>query len=1229
MLTLSDLVNTLSVRVRSLVLLSTALDLGVPRRDATAQVPTPIRQTVEGVARSSRGETIPDANVIITMGPVRVSKATRSDSVGRFAVQFDSATGDYLVFASAVGFGTVRKRVTSNPRDPSVSVQIVLSPATAANLDTVKVSVALSRPSANVHTSGSTTGASLVESDGVVGALSADEIGNLSALALNTPGVALSSGGISVLGLPSTQNAVTVDGAAFSGGRLPRAAEATHSVVTSVWDPSRGGFAGAEVATGISAGSPFETRRAFLSVVPQPLSTSLGVPAALAPLGSAVRASLGRSGEVIPDLLFAQIALDVSAKTNRERSLLDASDDALRELGMSVAAREDLMRAAGERGIPMGRRGHSNQGELDATLLARFDWGGYDYRRSVERRSGWNLSVIASSHARDGQGVGAWSTPSVAMESQRTNGFVKLESNRQVGRTGRYIASVNADIATDLTTPRFALPLVRVQSQPTVGSQTNSQSLALGGGGTSRARRDEWNVEARNTFIWNRSGETKHRRTLYAWARIAGAREQGNNGTPGTFTYRSLEEFEAARPATYSRTLQLPSAQSVTWNGAASIGESWRVNNWIRVLGGLRLEGNAFLGLPVANPMLSSALGVFPQLAPRALGMSPRIGVSWIFDRRRNNTPTRLFNGLGQFAYPASRQLRFGIGEFRSLFLPVDGLEPSIATGLPNGALWLQCLGDAVPDERWPAWDEPSQFPARCRDGSGAFADASPRVSTFDRRFRPARSWRSSIGWNAGFAGFLRYAIDATWSLQFDQPGWRDANFAGRLGFRLASEGNRPVFAPTESIDTATGLIAPPATRRVTDFGVVSVRTSERRGGTSAYSLTLSPQNIGAQIVRLSYTYSDGWLKGSGFDQPTQGDPRGSVSSPAVIPRHMARAEVGRVFLNGQLNVSGLVRVQSGWRFTPLASQDINGDGLVNDAAFIPAAASLTSALASTSGSLRRCVLRQAGRIAGIGSCDGPWQVTSNLHAAFTPRRARASGVRWHAVSLNLSNPLGGLDYLLHGESTRGWGNVAIADPVLLLVTGFDPASRQYRYAVNPRFGASHTGLSRFVAPVRATIEVTVGLEPHPDLQQLRRSVRTWKEGEDRVRPNIDELVRRYRRQVPDPYGLLLADPDSLFLTINQMRTLTEAQVRYVAAADSGWRELAQYIVALDPSRIGFRDTDRVDRATQDGWRRAHVAAEQIVSTVLKPGQVEIASRGTLLALLRWNESVRFRVYRF
>ena len=66
--------------------------------------------------------------------------------------------------------------------------------------------------------------------------------------------------GFSVLGLGADQNNITLNGLNFGGTDLPRDATTQTRVTTSSFDPSRGGFSGAQISLRTNSGTNYATR---------------------------------------------------------------------------------------------------------------------------------------------------------------------------------------------------------------------------------------------------------------------------------------------------------------------------------------------------------------------------------------------------------------------------------------------------------------------------------------------------------------------------------------------------------------------------------------------------------------------------------------------------------------------------------------------------------------------------------------------------------------------------------------------------------------------------------------------------------------------------------------------------------------------------------------------------------------------------------------------------------
>jgi hypothetical protein len=365
--------------------------------------------------------------------------------------------------------------------------------------------------------------------------------------------------------------------------------------------------------------------------------------------------------------------------------------------------------------------------------------------------------------------------------------------------------------------------------------------------------------------------------------------------------------------------------------------------------------------------------------------------------------------------------------------------------------------------------------------------------------------------------------------------------------------------------------------------------------------------------VSGAYTLGDVRQQIRGFDGTTFGDPRERAWSRADLDvRHQVLLQGG--YSRSGFTVTAFGRLASGAPFTPVVSGDVNGDGYANDRAFVfdpsspatdPAVASqLRSLIAGAPRNVRDCLTRSLGAPASRNACEGPWTASLNL-------RVNATGTRLHLgrranVSLNLSNPLGGLDQLLHGNDLRGWGTPAFPDAALYQVRGFDAAARRYRYAVNPRFGDTRPTATAFRVPFRATLDVALDVGRPTAQQQLDKWLKPGRAGRPGTRLSATDLQKRYRCNIPDPYERVIQESDSLLLTRAQIEALQGAQKKLKVRLDSVWLDLGTYLGALGDRYDGGAALKRQEAATDSAWVMAQRDVVATLPNILTPVQRSI-----------------------
>lgn len=1162
------------------------------------------------------------AAVNITRGPDRLVQSTVTDSSGRYRLRFDPGTGDYLVHVSYPGFRAARRRVerVGNERelvaDFTLGRDLALLAAVKVNANRpVRAEAQVANPYERE------VGAAEQYDQGVEGRVSPNVAGNLSMIAATMPGVTMTPNGPSMLGASAASNLTTLNGMALPGGSLPRAARADVRVSGATFDATRGGFAGANIDVRLGAGDRnYQNRSAFLTLNAPQLQVTDAVGRSLGITNGGFRASVGADGEAIRRTLTYNIALDVGRTVSDPASLVGSNADALLRAGIAPDSARRAQQIANTVGMPLGGTGiPSSRVQNSFTWLGRLD----DVRDTLRT---FTLTSFASRNDEGALGFGPLNSPGAGgKQTQQTYGGQLLQS-RYVGK-GFYTLMQNrlaASRVRERTTPYLALPGATVLARSSSDAATSDVvALQLGGNPFMATDDTRWTVEGSNEMVWNAQGR-KHRFKTSAWARGDGLTQEGQPNALGSYTFMSLADFAANRPASYQRTLTQPARNATAYNGALAFSHQWNPNRWFSLLSGARVEGSMFGDAPPENAALEQALGVRTGEAPRRVHVSPRVGFSYTYSRSRENGNGQMSTNTGSWYRNTMGIVRGGIGEFRDLYRPGTLADAMVGAGLAGSTLSLSCVGATAPAPNWAGFAAgTTALPSACLDGTGNLVERAPSVTLVDPSFDVPRSWRASLGWASSMMGWM-LKVDGLASYDLSQPSTVDANFRGATVFRLASENDRPMYVQAPSIDAASGAVSPRDSRIASDYGRVSMRTSDLRGYGTQLTTTVQPEIFRGSggpppvMFTASYTIQDVRQQFRGFDGATFGDPRGKEWAAGVNDARHAFVVQAGVGIPKVGTLTLFTRLQSGTPFTPIVRSDINGDGRANDRAFVPDAgneadaatrAQMQALLASAPSNVRECLATQAGQVAGRMSCRGPW--TQQMNLALQPNIGRIRGRR-ATMNIVFENPLAGLDQMLHGaEKLRGWGSQAQPDPVLLLPRGYDASTQRFRYDVNPRFGDTRAFRTLSRIPFRVVMDVQMDLSTPYDLQTLRRALEpikvrkaeskqvTWE------RRGADSIADLYLSRTSNLHRMLLAESDSLFLTKEQIGQLLKADSVYSAKVRDLYVPLARFLAEQKDGVAGKAALDSVQATTKLYWPLFWEQVD-VVQPIVQPQQREL-----------------------
>ena len=277
------------------------------------------------------------ASIKVTRGPDRLTLDAETDSAGRYSVQFEQGTGDYLVYVSAPGYKTARRRVQRQADEHELVADFTLA-RDLARLDTVKVTaVKPERASNPVGPMLQDPGATDRWQGGVSGQIPPTLAGDLAAIASTMSNVSVGPEGPTILGAAASSNLTTLNGMAMAAGAIPRAARTDTRVTGATFDATRGGFSGANIDVRLSAGSrEFQNRRAFLTFDPPALQFADPTSRSLGARSGGFHASLGADGEIIRNVMTYNVALEVAHSASNPVTLLSAGPDVLGRAGLSV-----------------------------------------------------------------------------------------------------------------------------------------------------------------------------------------------------------------------------------------------------------------------------------------------------------------------------------------------------------------------------------------------------------------------------------------------------------------------------------------------------------------------------------------------------------------------------------------------------------------------------------------------------------------------------------------------------------------------------------------------------------------------------------------------------------------------------------------------------------------------------------------------------------------------------
>jgi len=1168
-----------------------------------------VRDVIQGQVADTTGRIVRGARVLVTRGPDRMLFHAESDSLGAFRIVVDSGTGDYLLYVDSKQSPPLlpfRRRLTrQSPADTVFTVAVRLVPQGAPQQLAV-VTVREARPTPRRDDDAiASVGAQEYTSAGSVAAVSPDARGRLDALAATLAGVTTTPAGPSVLGLPASQNQTTLNGLAFAGAAVPRAAEISARVVTSSYDPSRGWFGGAETRVALSQDFVYD-------------AASTSSLADVATVRGALRVSqdFGQTGTAMDGRLSYNLSGQVGSVQQRLRT------PSLRDLAQALqtepsdTALSGLLSSAFARGLVVTPPSQVRTQQTDAaTLLLGVSSTSLDPATFTPRRSISGLTAYLSRERTAGTAVDGYSFAGTSGSQTRTaaalQGAWSRFSTPQRLTDFRSGVTISDQSAVDGTHQ----PNVLVLAGASNASAGSAVPISLGGSASPSTGRTllTWDSELETRFF--PTSWSSHRLHLSLRGRFDSFKGNIEPSAYPFYFYPSVRSFLLNEPG--ERVVTRGGSRQLlgTFNGAAALGDYWRARPSLELLYGVRVEGMRLLNHPLTDSVVA-------QLGRRSLTrldnvhISPRLGFVWSASRGTKDA-TVFRSDYGVFPRPRVGVLKGGIGEFRPLLTPEE-LAWSIPTSRSGTTLDVErCTGGGIPVPTWPAGADALGASVGCQptqSGSGEGNESATTHQFLDTSWRVPSNWRGNLSWTQQSRG-LMWSVEGVYAVSQNQPSRDNVNFSNQPVFALPSENDRTVYVPLSAINPNSGAVLGAGSRVRPALGSVFSLGSRGALHVKQLSVLLSPDlsNLSKLpfFASIGYAWTAGTSTQSGFDATTWGSPRDRfTASNALISRHSLVLQGG--LSTRYLVLSVFARAASGLPFTPVVGTDINGDGLANDRAFVfdPAhvadphlSASLRALLSAAPSYAGRCIRRQLGAVAIANGCEGPWSLTSNarlqLRPGFLPGWARRVD-----AAVQVTNLAGAIARVTKMRDDRYWSIYDRPYPVLLLVDGFDPVARAFKYKSNPLFGQRQIGVVDELRAPRLSLEVRIDLGAPRDQQILDRTLAAGRNGHPGKRRTAAETKRFYMRALPDPFQSIFALSDSLLLTPDQVRAAMEGQRRFNARKDVTLTALSSWLAELpdsyDPAEALQRQTAAFTEVLNAGREEVQAALRDLLNPLQK-----------------------------
>ncbi len=1030
---------------------------------------------ITGRVLDEEGQPLVGARVEAISAETEIRRSVLTDRSGRFMINFPDGGGRYLLRVTFLGKADIVRSLVREGDEELLVANVSMSTQVIA-LEAVTATARRPQPSTG------RTGEQTTEiSQEMLNRLPLPDL-DPNTVALLAAGVVATeldsiSGrtGFSVAGMSDLLNQVMLDGMVLgeSGLQIPQEGVRRTSVTTSTFDVSRGGFAGGRVMMSSTRGN---------NRVGGTLSYSLDNDAFQ--LGSAAtvtaysRQNVGGSigGPIISNKLFYNVAMGLQRNVNHRFALAPDDDVAALRAGVATDSVNRFVTALLGYGIPVNPSGQYDQLRDNLSLQGRLDWSAIQHEGQSHTIS---FRLNGSNSNEDSTRINALDLTQHGGEVAGDNWASAITVNSRFGTNWTNALTASFNESWNQSLPYLQIPEGRVLVTSQLDDDTRStRTLVFGGNRNMPSDTYRKGLQVSNDLSFLLPiGSQLHRLKVGGMLQKTRAVNQSVSNIFGSFVFNSIEGLEQNAPVRFERTLADQFEKLGALNAGVYVGDTWRISDPLEVTAGLRWDYTRVDQTPAYNPAIEAAFGRRTDIEPSAAIFSPRVGFTY-----------RLATSQGQ---RSARTLSGGIGLFSGQTPSNVFAAAARQTGLAGAEERLVCIGAATPIPDWDAYlAGPAAIPLTCADGGTGTTLSSrlPTVALINPDQKLPTSLRTELAYRTRLPLNLNANFRYAYARGFGLWGYYDLNLDDSQAISIGPE-DRPFFGDALAIVRSSGQTTLATSRRSDQFGHVFDIRADRASAAHQLTTQINGQMPKGITLSANYTLSFARDQGSGnfTSAPTAGNPNIIEWAPSSQDRrHTLNLTLAKAF-SQSVEIAAIGRLSSGSPFTPMVGDDVNGDGVNNDRAFVFDAATtsdtavingMSRVLSDAPERIAECLKDQTGSIADRNSCRNSWSRSLDIRASLRPNLPRVQ--RRLTISVDASNILNGLDQLFNGDALRGWGSNERVDARLLEVVGFNPANHSFAYQVNESFGQNRTGTSAIRNPfaLRISARLNVGGQP-------------------------------------------------------------------------------------------------------------------------------------------------------